>query len=218
MFTPNEEFFSLPFYVDTRVLTPRNDTETMVYQVLKNEQPETTYIDVGTGSSCVISSILKNIKYQATSAFWVDISDDALAVANINRAWLGLQDKLDLRKSNLLEIFLKREEEITGRHLVITANLPYIKNDDIEHMDAEVLENDPHIALFWGKETGFELYEILLEQILELKKIFSGDITLYIEIGFDQYEYSKTYISNLWFKCEYYKDLGGIWRIVKINF
>ena len=99
---------------------------------------------------------------------------------------------------------------------MITANLPYIKDGDIENMDAEVLVDDPHIALFGWPETGFELYEILLSECQKLKDIFDGDITLFIEIWFDQYEYSKEYLAQKWYEFEYYKDLWGIWRIVKI--
>lgn len=228
----NEEFFALPFYVDSRVLVPRNDTETMIYQVLKEITPtqlssiecgakqcELTIIDVWTWSSCIPVSILKNAKIQPIEAFALDISPDALEIAKINIEKHDLQDKLNLQKSDLLEVFLNQTKKINTKNLIITANLPYIKDWDFENMDKEVLENEPHIALFWWAETWFELYEKLISQIFEIKKIFSLEkITLFIEIWFDQREYSQKYLESLWVEIEYFKDLWWIDRIVKICF
>lgn len=216
----NEEFFALPFYVDSRVLVPRNDTETMIYQVLKEiKSNEFTLIDIWTWSSCIPVAILKNAKYQPQIAFALDISLDALEVAKINIEKHDLQDKLKLINSDLLEVFLNNSQKISTKKLIITANLPYIKNWDFENMDKEVLANEPHIALFWWIETGFELYEKLINQIFEFKKIYNLEqIVLFIEIGFDQREYSEKYLKNLNLRQEYFKDLWWIDRIVKICF
>jgi release factor glutamine methyltransferase len=114
---------------------------------------------------------------------------------------------------------LNQTQKINTENLIITANLPYIKNWDFENMDKEVLENEPHIALFGWEETGFELYEKLIFQIFELKNIYSLEkITLFIEIWFDQREYSQKYLESLWLEIEYFKDLWWIDRIVKICF
>lgn len=216
----NEEFFALPFYVDSRVLTPRNDTETMIYQVLKEiKLNEYTLIDVWTWSSCIPVSIIKNAKYQPKEAFALDISLDAIDVAKINIEKHNLQDKLILLNSDLLEVFLNKSQKISSKNIIITANLPYIKNWDFDNMDKEVLENDPHIALFWWIDTWFELYEKLINQIFEIKDIYNlENISLFIEIGFDQKEYSEKYLTNLWLDFEYFKDLWWIYRIVKICF
>jgi release factor glutamine methyltransferase len=216
----NEEFFALPFYVDSRVLVPRNDTETMIYQVLKEiNSADFTLIDVWTWSSCIPVSILKNTKFEIVEAFALDISPDALEVAKINTRKHDLQEKVNLQKSDLLEVFLNQTQKINTENLIITANLPYIKNWDFENMDKEVLENEPHIALFGWEETGFELYEKLIFQIFELKNIYSLEkITLFIEIWFDQREYSQKYLESLWLEIEYFKDLWWIDRIVKICF
>ena len=72
-------------------------------------------------------------------------------------------------------------------------------------MDQEVLDNEPHIALFWWEKTGFEMYEKLIWEIYELKKIYHFDsIQVFIEIGFDQYEYSHKYLSQKWLKWYFY--------------
>lgn len=214
----NEEFFSLWFYVDHRVLVPRNDTETMVYQSIKACNADNiTLIDIGTGSSAILTATIKNTKAHLAWAFWLDISLDALEVAKINIEKHSLQNEVILSQSDLLEVFMNGKYAFPSKNIVITANLPYIKNGDFENMDQEVLDNEPHIALFGGEETGFEMYEGLIEQIQELKKLHSLEITLFIEIGFDQYQYSKQYLENLSLSHQFFKDLNGIQRIIKIS-
>jgi len=175
-----------------------------------------TYIDVGTGSGCIPIAILKNISSYFQSVFGVDISQKALEIAKKNRDFHELSYILNLQKSSLLEIFFSHDFQI--KNLLITANLPYIKNGDFEHMDQEVLENDPHIALFGWRETGFELYEELFWQIEHVKKNHTLEkITVFIEIGFDQYEYSREFFERKWYIFEHVKDYSGNWRVVKIE-
>lgn len=219
----NEEFYSLPFYVDKRVLIPRNDTETLVDQALKclksYSNEEISLIDIGTGSSSIVTAITKNIAFSLKKIYALDVSPDALEVAKINIEKNNIQEKVSLHKSDLLEIFLSESENIQSKYLIITANLPYIKNGDIENMDKEVLENEPHIALFGWEQTGFEMYETLIHQIFKIKNIFQLEkIILFIEIWFDQSEYSRQYLSSQWLSFEYFKDLNGINRVIKIEF
>lgn len=213
----NEEFFSLWFYIDYRVLVPRNDTEILVEKALKEISTETTLIDVWTWSSAIITSIFKNIKFDI-KGYALDISDDALEVAKINIEKHWLQNKVKLLKSDLLEIFLNKNFILDTKKIVITANLPYIKNWDFLNVDKEVLQNEPHIALFGWEKTWFELYEKFISQIFKLKEIYKNEIISFIEIWFDQYGYSKNYLNNLWLKFEYYKDLNWIYRCIKIKF
>ena len=84
-------------------------------------------------------------------------------------------------------------------------------------MSDETIKYEPDLALYGWEETGFELYERLIAQCLELRKKWHN-ITLFIEIGFDQYNYSKKYLENLWLSFEYFKDNGGVWRCIKIEF
>ena len=225
----NEEFYSIPLYIDSRVLTPRNDTEILVNQVLKDINPlssaspllegtkgDFTLIDVWTWSSCIPIAIVKNSNIWVSYA--LDISSDALDVASINIKKYSLEDKIKLKKSNLLEYFLNFNDKILTSNLIITANLPYIKNWDFDNMDKEVLMFEPHIALFWWEKTWFELYEKLINQIFLLKEKLNINITLFIEIWFDQYEYSKNYLEKIWLKFEYFKDYNNIYRVIKIYF
>ena len=217
----NEEFYSLPFYVDHRVLIPRNDTEILVEKVLKhlkNEpKSETILIDVGTGSSAIMTAVVKNSPISFVQVLWLDISTDALEVAKVNVEKNNIQNQITLFHSDLLGAILSRNIFLQpAKNIIITANLPYIKNGDFENMDKEVLENEPHIALFGWENTGFEMYEKLISQTRELEKLYSVNTTLFIEIWFDQYEYSKEYLSSQWLKFEYFKDLNNIYRVIKI--
>jgi methylase of polypeptide subunit release factors len=121
------------------------------------------------------------------------------------------------------------EKGLEDESIIITANLPYIKNWDFKNMSFKTLKYEPKMALFWWKNTGFELYEKLINEIIKLKIYKSRNlinhkqsdfkvIILFIEIWFDQYEYSKKYLENLWLKYEYFKDNTWIYRCIKINF
>ncbi len=206
------EFFSLPFFVDKRVLIPRNDTEVMVQEVLEIENLEDYFlIDVWTWSSAIPVSIIKNSKIK--NALAIDISKNTLEVAKINIKRHNLWDKIKVLESDLLE----KIEKIENKKIIITANLPYIKNKDFENMSKETLKYEPNLALFWWEKTGFELYEKLIWQIFELKRK-NSKIILFIEIWFDQKEIAENYLKSKNLKFEIFKDNSEIERCIKICF
>jgi hypothetical protein len=85
-------------------------------------------------------------------------------------------------------------------------------------MDKETVEYEPDSALYWGPVTWFELYEELIQQCIELKKIWNiSTIDLFIEIWFDQKKYSQDYLNILWLKSVYHKDNWWIERCIHIN-
>ena len=231
------EFYGLDFYVDSRVLVPRNNTEIMVEQVISvipakagiskkgntfnrflpsQEWQWITLIDVWTWSSCIPIAILKNTNF-IEQCFVVDISEKALKISKINIKKYNLKEKITQINSDLLTVFIEENSYKLEKNIVITANLPYVKQDDFENMSDETIKFEPSLALYGWAETGFELYERLIKQCLELKEKWHT-ITLFIEIGFDQYDYSKEYLEDLWLNFEYFKDNGGIWRCIKIEF
>ena len=134
------EFFGLEFFVDSRVLIPRNDTEIMVQKVLEIKNlKKFELIDIWTGSWAIICTILKNSEIKKW--FALDISEKALEVAKINILNLELKNKINICKSNLLEIFFDEKKDFSLKErLIITANLPYVKNWDFENMSTEVLK------------------------------------------------------------------------------
>ena len=223
----NAEFYWLDFYIDNRVLIPRNDTEVMIDEVLNEisnelnqEQKEIgiSLIDVWTGSSCIPISIIENSQH-IQKAYVIDISKDALDVSqkNIHNHWFW--NKISQIQWDLLNNFLWNKSDFELSHnTIITANLPYIKDNDFDNIDKEVVKNEPSLALYWWEKTGFELYEKLIHECIQLKQIYHfRKLVLFIEIGFDQYEYSKQYIEVLGFTPKYYKDNWEILRCVKVE-
>jgi len=183
-------------------LIPRNDTELLVSEALKkihlDLRPEKLmYIDVGTGSGCIPISIVEEmLPLKFKKVFALDISPDALAVAKQNKEKYDTQI-IELYESDLLSAVF-HSPILQGASLFISANLPYIKNEDFENMDDSVIQHEPEIALYGGEKTGFELYEKLIKQIFQLKEIYKmKDIHLFIEIGFDQRKYSQQYLEEL---------------------
>lgn len=210
-------FYSIEFFVDKRVLIPRNDTEIMVEIAIEetNKYGNILLIDVGTWSSCIPISIAK--KSTLEKAVVIDISRKALNVSKKNIIKHNLESKIKQLHSNLLEKLLNKK--IKNKNLIITANLPYIKNGDFKNMSKETIAFEPSIALFWWEKTGFELYEKLINQIFSLKNNNNFEnIILFIEIWFDQYDYTKKYFKKHNLKHEYFKDNFWINRCIKIVF
>lgn len=218
--TNNAEFYNLDFYVDNRVLIPRNDTEIMVDkaidEIIDNEL--NTLIDIWTWSSCIAISIVKNTN-SIRNCYVVDISTQALEVSKKNINKYNLEKRIKQIYWNLLTDFLANNNYELSKNIIITANLPYIKNGDFINMDSETIWYEPELALYWWKETWFELYEQLLRECIQFKKLYSiNKLILFIEIWFDQYEYSYKYIENLNLNFKYFKDNNWINRCIKIVF
>lgn len=209
------EFYSLDFYVDNRVLIPRNDTEVMIDKIIDeiNENPGYfDYIDIWSWSWCISISINKNTS-KIKNSYSIDISPKTLEVTKINLKIHSLENKIKILESSLTSDIDKLKLE---NNLIISANLPYIKDNDFENMSKETVEYEPSLALYWWKETGFELYEKLINQLELFKKNYKKEIILFIEIGFDQMEYSKKYLDKKWKEYSFYKDNSGIERTIKI--
>lgn len=211
-------FFWIDFFVNNRVLIPRNDTEIMVQKVLEIKNlKKFELIDIWTGSWAIICTILKNSEIKKW--FALDISEKALEVAKINILNLELKNKINICKSNLLEIFFDEKKDFSLKErLIITANLPYVKNWDFENMSTEVLKYEPKIALFWWQNTGFELYEKLIRQCLQLKEKYNLEsIFLFIEIWFDQEKIAKDFLKIEKLNYSFYKDNSWIQRCIQIE-
>jgi len=230
----NAEFFNYNFFVDSRVLIPRNDTEIMILESIKEikkNNKEKILIDVWTGSSCIPISVLKELSTDGFNhlkkTYVIDISKDALEVSKINIKKHNLEDKVIQLHWDLLSSFiliLNKKSILSplqegGIDLIITANLPYIKDWDFENMDEETIKFEPDLALYWWEKTGFELYEKLIHQILKLQSINNIEtIVLFIEIWFDQKEIAISFLEKLNLKFEIFKDNWGIDRCIKIYF
>ncbi len=148
------EFCRLTFLCDRRAMVPRPETEELV-ESLKSEiqDPKSEIVDVGTGSGVIALSLAA--EFPEAKILAVDVSDDALALAQENAARLNLSNRVQFLKSRLLE-------NVEGVFDLIIANLPYISTQDRHTLSREVL-HDPEIALFAGAR-GDELVRELIDQ------------------------------------------------------
>jgi release factor glutamine methyltransferase len=137
------EFCGLTFLCDKRAMVPRPETEQLVELVeSKIENRESRIVDVGTGSGVIALSLAA--KFPEAKILAVDVSDDALALAQENAARLNLGSRVRFLKSRLLE-------NVEGVFDLIVANLPYISTQERHTLSREVL-HDPEVALFAGTE------------------------------------------------------------------
>jgi methylase of polypeptide subunit release factors len=119
--------------------------------------------------------------------------------------------------SNLLTYFFENSSLLSQKNIVLTANLPYIKSEDWEHMSADT-RYEPALALFGWSETGFELYDELFEQINLLVGFAEiSHLTLFLEMGYDQSELAKNSSEKFWWDCELFDDPADIPRFAKIT-
>lgn len=198
--TKEQNFCGLSLYVDERVLIPRQDTECLVEEVLR-DGARGALLDLCTGSGCIPLALLKHGNFSC--ALGADISAEALAVAETNRARTGLP--LLLRQSDLFS-------EIPERFDVITANPPYIESAEIESLSVEVRDHEPRLALD-GAADGLAFYRRLAaESGAHLKP--GG--RLYLEIGMSQGAAVASLLEAAAFSdIQIIRDLAGRDRIVK---
>ncbi len=169
--TGEQEFMGLNFKVNSNVLIPRQDTETLVEEALKICQPGMRLLDLGTGSGCIVISLMKNAN--GMEAAGSDISKQALLVAKEN----GRTHEVDVDwvRSNLFE-------NINGRFDLIVSNPPYIAQADILELMPEVRDFEPVGALDGGAD-GLDYYRQI---IAKGKNYLNKDGYLYLEIGYNQ--------------------------------
>lgn len=196
-----QEFMGLRFKVNSNVLIPRQDTETLVEQVLKIVKPGMKVLDLCTGSGCVLISVLKNAP--ELTGMGSDISKIALLVAKEN-AKLHEVDAEWVRS----DLF----DNITETFDVIMANPPYIPTGEILSLMPEVRDFEPENALDGGAD-GLDFYRKIAGQV---KDYLNPGGYVYMEIGYDQGEAVSELMRNAGFtEVEVIKDLARNDRVVK---
>jgi len=206
--TNEQEFMSLPFYVNNHVLIPRQDTEILVETALEliDRKKEFQVLDVCTGSGCIGISIA----YYAplSRVIGIDISEPALNVAEHNAKLNQVNDRVHFIKSNL---FKGVPEDLKGTIDMIVSNPPYIPTDEIKGLMKEVSEYEPTIALDGGKD-GLDFYRFIVKDGKEYLK--SGGILLF-EIGYNQGDEVAWLLKSHGFNSVgIKKDLAGLNRVV----
>jgi release factor glutamine methyltransferase len=208
--TGRQEFFGLEFEVTRDVLIPRPETELLVEAALALVSPnETPFIcDVGTGSGCIIISVLH--KLQAAHGIALDISAAALVVAERNAKHHGVHERLSLVAS---DCFAGLGPSIDPRFDLIVSNPPYVAERVVDGLQREVRDFEPRVALTAGADGLRVIRRLLLESRDYLK---SGGFLIF-EMGFDQHHAVRQLIDEKsWKLLETYDDLQGIPRTVAL--
>lgn len=134
-------FFGLSLYVNPSVLIPRQETESLVSALLSSVKPDAKVLDIGTGSGCIALALKSKLPETEITA--LDVSEDALRVARRN----AQENKLNIQfiQEDILEP--KRLDPATQFDLVVS-NPPYVTESDKNHMNANVLQWEPELALY----------------------------------------------------------------------
>ena len=142
--TGKAEFCGMSFKVNSNVLIPRPETEELVewiVDVAKRKEGRVRVLDIGTGSGCIAVSIAKNVGTAQVDAW--DVSEGALRTARENAASNGVDVRFE--RVDVLSFDGKTSNE---KYDIIVSNPPYICKSEAKDMERNVLEHEPHIALF----------------------------------------------------------------------
>ena len=194
------EFWGRTFSINKNVLDPRGDTETLIDYVI--EKPVKTVLELGTGSGVIAVTLACAWKEVQVTA--VDISEDALLLAQINAEKFNVENKIQFLKSDWFE-------NVEGIFDMIISNPPYIGWVEQDKVSAEVKKYDPEIALFAGYD-GFDAYKKIIPS---LSKFLNKDGLVVLEIGASQSSQVKDIMNSFgFFDVEILKDLSGKKRVV----
>lgn len=203
------DFYRLKFKVNEHVLIPRPETEELVHLIINdNKLISPSILDIGTGSGCIPISLKKNIPSAKVSA--IDISEKALEVAKQNA------QKNNVEINFLLEDILHPTSDI--RHLtsdIIVSNPPYICISEKVNMNKNVLDFEPHLALFVENDDPLLFYKVIADLAL---KSLNKNGKIYFEINQSLSSETMNLLKNKGFKnVKLIKDLSNNYRILRGN-
>ena len=201
------EFFGLPFEVNPSVLVPRPETEELVEWILESVKPDKPLriLDIGTGSGCIAVSLARHLPGAIVTAW--DVSSEALKVAEFNA-----------RNNEAVVSFVQKDvlattpEEMEGYDIIVS-NPPYVREQEMELMKENVLNHEPHLALFVKDHDPLLFYR----HITRLAAVsLSADGLLFFEINRDMGRETVELLSENGFRePELRKDLSGNFRMLK---
>ena len=199
------DFYGLTFEVNSAVLIPRPETEELVYWIIHDYQKATPRIvDIGTGSGCIAIALAKSLPGATICA--VDISEDALDVACKNAG----RNKVEV-EFHKLDILLENIPDF-GRFDIVVSNPPYITTAQKEQIEPNVLDYEPHLALFVPENDPLVFYKAIGRFA---QKMLKKNGTLYFEINEALPEETAAAIEPLGFTAELKKDIQNKYRLLK---
>ena len=204
-------FYKMKLYVDENVLIPRPETEELVQWLIaeagSRKSEAERILDIGTGSGCIALALKKNLP--AAEVYACDISEGALVVAKRNAS--DQQLKLQFL---LLNILLKEERKQLPEFDILISNPPYIPLHNKATMSNNVINHEPHLALFVENDDPLIFYRAIADfSLSHLKK----DGSIYLEIHEDlANEVIQLYNEKGYSKIELKKDLQDKDRMLRI--
>ena len=203
--TGEQDFMGLPFAVNEHVLIPRQDTEILVEEVLKELHDGMRVLDMCTGSGCILLSLLHYSN--DCEGLGVDLSADALEVAERNAEKLLSSEKAEQVHFLQSDLF----EKVEGKFEIIVSNPPYIASAEVDRLMPEVRDHEPRMALD-GTEDGLYFYRRIIEEAGQYL-VSSG--MLFFEIGYDQGQaVSELMRAQGYREVQVLQDYAGLDRVV----
>lgn len=202
-------FYGLEFEVNTHVLIPRPETEELVEWIIQSakhrvQSTSLNVLDIGTGSGCIAISLAKNLS--PASVYAIDVSESALATAK-NNAVLNQVEVIFIHQ-NILEA-----EDLRQHFDIIVSNPPYVRNLEKQEIKKNVLDNEPHLALFVEDDDALVFYKKIASIA---KKNLSEDGQLFFEINQYLGKEMVSLLENMNFKnVELRKDIYGNDRMIR---
>lgn len=200
------EFFGLSFFVNKHVLIPRPETEELVQLIINDydNHPPNNILDIGSGSGCIALSLKHHFKNTTVTAW--DVSEEALKVIGKNAN--NLQLAIELQKVDALS-----NPDVNVKYDVIVSNPPYIMNKEQTQMHSNVLDYEPHLALFVPNENPLLFYDTISDIAV---KHLTKNGSLYVEIN-EQFGEDVALLFNKkgFNKVEIIKDINGKNRMVR---
>jgi release factor glutamine methyltransferase len=204
-------FYGLDFEVNNHVLIPRPETEELVEWIIQStsklEKKDLKILDIGTGSGCIAISIAKNLP--SASVFAIDVSENALATAHKNAE----RNKVNITfiNQNILET-----EDLKQQFDIIVSNPPYVRHLEKAEIKKNVLDNEPHLALFVEDNDALIFYRKIAALA---QKNLSPNGKLYFEINQYLGKEMIALLEKMNFKnIELRKDIYGNDRMITADF
>ena len=194
-----KEFWKNVFYVDKNVLIPRPDTELLIEKILKiySNKSQLQILDIGTGSGCIILSLLKERKKDYGTG--IDISKKSINVSKINAKLLNLSNRTKFFHSSIDNFNI-------GKYDLIVSNPPYIELLNLKYLEKDVVNFEPKLALNGGLD-GFSKIKTVISKASSLLKK-KGKLIL--EIGFNQKDKVKEMLKKKGFYVNHtFQDYGN---------
>lgn len=203
--TGEQDFMGLTFTVNEHVLIPRQDTEILVEEVLKELHDGMRILDMCTGSGCILLSLLHYSN--DCEGLGVDLSAEALEVAERNVLKVLTPEKAEHAHFLQSDLF----EKVEGKFEIIVSNPPYIVSAEVEKLMPEVRDHEPRMALD-GTEDGLHFYRRIIE---EAGKHLVSSGMLFFEIGYDQGQaVSELMRTEGYREVQVVQDYAGLDRVV----